>query len=93
LLDNFANLINNYKIKYKMLIFFIIRRFETTITIFKIIVLTFLVDIIVFVLLFKKRDHLSKIIENALVSKKREKLFKIKITTSNKQDNDIKIFF
>jgi len=56
LLDNFANLVNNYKIKYKIVSFSTIKRFKTTITIFEVIVLIFLVDIIVFVLLLKKRN-------------------------------------
>jgi len=52
-----------------------------------------LINIIVLVLLLKKRNQLSKIIENALMFKKREKLSKIKTTTNSKQDNNIKIFF
>ena len=93
MLHNFANLVNNYKTKYEILIFFIIKRFKTIITIFKITISTSLVDIIVFVLLLKKRDRLSKIIKNALMSKKREKLSKIKITTNSKQSNNIETFF
>jgi len=92
LLDNFTNLVNNYKTKYKISILFIIKRSKTIIIIFKVIVLTSLVDIIVFILLLKKRNRLSKIIENASISKKKERLFKIKITTSSKQSNDVKIF-
>jgi len=93
LLDNFANLVNNYKTKYEIFIFSIIKRFKTIITISKVIVLTSLIDIIVLVLLLKKRDRLFKITKNALIFKKRERLSKIKTITSNKQDNDIEIFF
>jgi len=73
-----------------MLIFSIIRRLKTIITISKVIVSKSLVDIIVLVLSLKKRDQLSKIIENALMSKKRDKLSKIKIITNNKKGNDVK---
>jgi len=92
LLNNFANLVNNYKIKYKIFIFFIIKRSKTIIIIFEVIVSTSLIDIIVFVLLLKKRDRLSKITKNASISKKREKLSKIETTTNSKQDNDVEIF-
>jgi len=92
LLDNFANLVNNYKTKYEIFTLFIIRCFKTIITIFKVIVPTSLVDIIVLVLLLKKHNRLSKIIENASISKKRERLFKIKIITSSKKDNNVKTF-
>jgi len=76
-----------------MFIFFIIKHSKTIIIIFEIIVSISLVNIIIFILLLKKCDQLSKITRNALISKKREKLSKIKITTSNKQNNNIKIFF
>jgi len=92
LLNDFANLVNNYKTKYKILIFSIIRRSKTIITIFKVIVSTFLIDIIVLVLLLKKRNRLSKITKNALMFKKRERLSKIKTITSSKQSNNIKTF-
>jgi len=92
LLDNFANLVNNYKIKHKILIFFIIKHFKTIITIFKVIVLILLIDIIVFILLLKKRNRLSKITKNALIFKKRKKLSKIKTITSNKQNNNVETF-
>jgi len=90
LLDNFANFVNNYKAKYKMFILFIIRRFETIITILELIVLKLLVDIIILVLSLKKRDQLSKTTKNALMSKKRDRLSKIKTTTNSKEDNDVK---
>jgi len=92
LLNDFANFVNNYKIKHKIFISFIIKRSKTIITIFKVIISTFLINIIVFVLLSKKRNRLSKIIENAIIFKKREKLSKIETTTNNKQDNDVEIF-
>ncbi len=72
-----------------MLIFLIIKRSKTTITILEIIVLTSLVDIVVLILLLKKRKRLSKTIENAFISKKRSKLFKIKIVTNSKKDNNV----
>jgi len=75
-----------------MLIFSIIRRSKTIITILEIIVLTLLINIIVFVLSLKKRNRLSKIIKNALIFKKRKKLSKIKTITSSKQDNDVETF-
>jgi len=92
LLDDFANFVNNYKTKYKMLIFFIIKCFETIIIVFEVIVSILLIDIIVLVLLLKKRDWLSKIIENALIFKKKTRLFKIETITSSKQDNNVKTF-
>jgi len=92
LLNNFANLVNNYKTKYEMFTFFIIRRFKTIITISKVIVSTSLINIIVFILLLKKRNRLSKITRNALIFKKKERLSKIKTTTSNKQNNNVEIF-
>jgi len=92
LLNDFANFVNNYKIKQKIFISFIIKRSKTIITIFKVIISTFFINIIVFVLLSKKCNRLSKIIENALIFKKREKLSKIETTTNNKQDNDVEIF-
>jgi len=76
-----------------MLIFFIIKCFKTTVIVFEVIVLISLIDIIVFVLLLKKRNRLSKIIENAFISKKKERLSKIETTISNKKDNNIEIFF
>ncbi len=72
-----------------MFISFIIRRFKTIITIFEIIVLKLLVNIIVSILLSKKRNRLSKIIENAFMFKKRDKLSKVKIVTNNKKDNNV----
>ncbi len=73
-----------------MSIFFIMRRLETIITIFKVIALTSLVDIIVLILLLKKRDQLSKTTKNAFITKKKDKLFKIKTITNNEKDNDVK---
>jgi len=93
LLNDFANFVNNYKTKHGISIFSTIKCSKTIITISKVIVSTLLIDIIVFVLLLKKRDRSSKIIEKALMFKKREKSSKIKITTSNKQVNNVKIFF
>jgi len=72
-----------------MFILSIIRYLETIITIFEIIVLILLVDIIVLVLLLKKRNQLSKTTKNALISKKKDKLSKIKIITNSKKDNNI----
>jgi len=92
LLDDFANLVNNYKIKYEIFILSIIKRFEIIITISKIIVSISLINIIVLVLLLKKCDRLSKITKNALISKKEERLSKIETTTNSKQDNNVKIF-
>jgi len=92
LLDNSINLVNNYKTKHKISISLIIRRFKTIITILEVIVSILLIDIIVFVLLLKKRDRLSKITKNAFISKKRERLSKIETTTSSKQDNNIEVF-
>jgi len=92
LLNNFANFVDNYKTKHKIFIFSIIKYFKTIIIIFEIIVLTFLINIIVFVLLSKKRDQLSKITKNAFIFKKRKNLSKIRIITSSKQNNDVKIF-
>jgi len=85
LLDNFARLVNNYKIKHEMFILSIIRYFETTIIIFEVIVLIFLVNIIVFILLLKKCNRLFKIIENVLISKKRDRSLKIKIIINSKK--------
>jgi len=90
LLNDFANFVNDYKTKHEMFIFSIIRRSKTIITIFEIIVSKFLVDIIVLVLLLKKRNRLSKTTKNALMSKKRNKSPKIKTITNNKKDNDVK---
>jgi hypothetical protein len=91
LLNNFANSVNNYKIKYKIFISFTIRRSKTTILISKVIVLISLVDIIVLILLLKKHNQLSKIVENTLISKKRDRLSKIKVIINSKKNNNIKI--
>ncbi len=72
-----------------MFIFFIIKYFKTIITISKVTVLILLVDIVIFVLLLKRRDRLLKIAKNAFISKKRDRLFKIKIVTNNKKNNNI----
>jgi len=90
LLNNFANLVNNYKTKYEMSIFSIMRRSKTIITIFEVIASTLLVDIIVFVLSLKKRNQSSKTTKNALMFKKKNKLSKIKTIINNKKDNDVK---
>jgi len=74
-----------------MFILFIIRYFKTTIIVFEVIVSILLVNIIVFVLLLKKRNQLSKIVENAFMSKKKNRLYKIKIITNNKKDNNVEI--
>jgi len=74
-----------------MFILFIIRYFKTTIIVFEVIVSILLVNIIVFVLLSKKRNQLSKTIKNAFMSKKKNRLFKIKIITNNKKDNNVEI--
>jgi len=92
LLDNSANLVNNYKIKYEIFIFSTIWRSKTIITVFEVIVSTLLVDIIVFILLSKKRDRLSKITEKTFISKNKKRSSKIETTTSNKKNNDIEIF-
>jgi len=91
LLEDFANLINNYKIKYEISIFFIIRRSKITIIILEVILLILLVNIIVFVLLLKKRNRLSKTTKNTHIFKKKDRLFPIKTTTNSKKDNNIKI--
>jgi len=85
LLNNFANFVNNYKTKYKISIFSIIRRSKITIIVFEVIVLISLVDIIVLVLFLKKRNRLFKTTKNVTISKKRNKLFKIKIITKQKK--------
>jgi hypothetical protein len=90
LLNDFANFVNDYKTKYEMFIFFIIRRFKTTIIVFKVIVSKSLVDIIVLVLLLKKRNQLFKTTKNALMPKKKDRLSKIKTITNSKKDNDVK---
>jgi len=90
LLNKFANFVNNYKTKYEIFIFFIIRRFKTIIIILEVIVSKFLVDVIVFVLLLKKRNQLFKTTKNALIFKKRDKLSKIKIATNSKKKNNVK---
>jgi len=56
-----------------MFISFIIKRFKTIIIISKVIVSKSLINIIIFILLLKKRNRLSKTIENALMSKKKDK--------------------
>jgi len=93
LLNEFANLVNDYKRKYEIFIFSIIRRFKTIIIISKVIVSKSLVNIIVFILLLKKRNRSSKTTKNAFMFKKRDKLSKIKIATNSKKDNDDKILF
>ncbi len=93
MLNNFANLVNNYKIKYKLFISFIIKYFKIIIIVSKVIVLILLINIIIFVLLLKKYNRLSKTIENPLIFKKKDKLSKIKTTTNSKKDNNIKILF
>ncbi len=90
MLDNFTNLVNNYKIKYEIFISFIIKRFKTIIIIFEIIVSTFLVNIIVFILLLKKRNRLSKTTKNVFISKKRDRLSMIKTIINNKKNNNVK---
>ena len=90
MLDDFANLVNDYKTKHEISIFFIIRRSKTTITILEVIASKPLVNIIVLVLLLKKRDQLSKATKNALMPKKRDRSPKVKTTTNNKKDNDVK---
>ena len=90
MLNNFANFVNNYKTKHKVFILFIIKRFKTIITISKVIVSILLINIVVLVLLLKKRKRLSKTIENALMSKKRDRSSKIKIVTNSKKDNNVK---
>ncbi len=90
MLNDFANFVNDYKTKHKISIFFIMRRSKTIITILEVIVSTSLVDIIVLVLSLKKRNQSSKTIENALMSKKRNRSFKIKTTINNKKGNDVK---
>jgi len=89
LLDNFVDLVSNYKTKYKVSISSTIRRLKTIITISKVIVSTSLVDIVVLVLLPKKREQSSKTIENALMFKKRDRLSKIKIVTNSKKSNNV----
>jgi len=74
-----------------MSIFSTIRRLETTTTIFKIIVSISLINIIGLILLSKKCNQLSKTTKNALISKKRDKLSKIKTTTNSKKDNNVKM--
>ncbi len=89
MLDNFVDLVSNYKTKYKVSISSTIRRLKTIITISKVIVSTSLVDIVVLVLLPKKREQSSKTIENALMFKKRDRLSKIKIVTNSKKSNNV----
>jgi len=76
-----------------MFISSIIRRSKTTIIVFKISISTSLVNIIVLILLLKKRNRLSKTTKNASIFKKKDRLFTIKIITNNKKDNDIEILF
>jgi hypothetical protein len=90
LLDNFTNLVINYKIKYEIFISFIIKCFKTIIIIFEIIVSTFLVNIIVFILLLKKRNRLFKTTKNVFISKKRDRLSMIKTIINNKKNNNVK---
>ncbi len=79
MLDNFANFVNNYKIKYRISILSTIRRSKTATIVFKVIVLIILTNIIVSILLLKKRSRLSKIAENALISKKKENYLKLRL--------------
>ncbi len=72
MLNDFVNFVNNYKTKHKMFILFIIKRFKTIITIFKIIVLTLLANIVVLILLLKKRERSFKTIENAFMLKEKK---------------------
>jgi len=90
LLNKFTNFVNNYKTKHEMFIFFIIKRFKTIIIIFKEIVSKFLINIIISILLLKKRNRSSKTTKNALISKEKNRSSKIKITTNSKKDNDVK---
>jgi len=90
LLNDFANFVNDYKAKHEMSIFSIMRRSKTTIIVSKVTILTSLINIIVLVLLPKKRDQSSKIAKNALMPKKRDRLPKVKTTTNNKEGNDVK---
>ncbi len=79
MLDNFANLVNNYKTKYKISIFSTIKCFETTITISKVTVLISLIDIVVSILLLKKRNQLSKATENTFIFKKKIDCLRLKL--------------
>ncbi len=90
MLNDFANFVNDYKTKYEMFIFFIIRRFKTIIIILEVIVSKSLVNIIVLVLSLKKCDQLSKTIENALMPKKRDRSSKVKTITNSKKNNNVK---
>ena len=76
--------------KTQNIYFLFIRRFKTTIIVFKVIILILLIDIIVFVLLLKKRNRSSKIAKNAFISKKRDRLSKIKTIINNKKGNNVK---
>jgi len=89
LLNNFANFVNNYKTNYKIFISFIIKCSKTIITISKVIVSISLVNIVILVLLLKKRKQLPKTIENASIFKKKNRLFKIKTIINNKKDNNV----
>jgi len=93
LLNDLANFVNKYKTKYEMSIFFIIRRSKTIITIFEIIVLTSLVDIIVLVLLSKKRDRSSKITKNALISKKKIDCLRLRLLQTTRKTTTLKHYF
>ena len=91
MLDNFANLVNNYKTKYKLFIFSIIRYSQTTIIVSKVIILISLIDIIVFILLLKKRNKLFKTTKIAFICRGKNKLSKIKTTINNNKNNNIEI--
>jgi len=73
-----------------MFTFFIGKRSKTTIIVFKVIALTSLINIIIFMLSLKKCDRSSKTTKNAPTSKKKDRLFKIKFITNNKKDNNVK---
>ncbi len=93
MLNDFANFVNDYKTKYEMFILFIMRRFETIITIFEVIASTSLVDIIVLVLLSKKRDQLSKTTKNALISKKKIDRSRLRLLQTTKKTTTSKHHF
>jgi len=71
LLNNFANLVNNYKTKYKIFIFSITKRFKTIMTISKVTILISLINIVVSILLLKKRNQLFKATKNTFIFKKK----------------------
>jgi len=62
-----------------MLIFFIIRHSKTIITISKVIVSTFLINIIVLVLLSKKCNRLSKITKTRLCLRKEKDYLRLRL--------------